>query len=92
MWRVFEGTKARSALRRLPKEILKKYEKWKDIVTLSGPKGLRQFTGLKDEALKGKWFGFRSSRLNLQYRVMYRVVRDQLIVEVIDLNAHDYRR
>ena len=79
-------------MRRLPEEILKKYEKWKDIVILSGPHGLKTFSGLRDEALKGTWFGYRSSRLNIQYRVIYRVVGNELRVEVIDINAHDYRR
>jgi hypothetical protein len=30
--------------------------------------------------------------LGIQYRVIYRVVADQVLVQVIDLNAHDYRR
>lgn len=92
MWVIYEGQKARKALKRLPEEILKKYEKWKDIVVLSGPHGLKAFSGLRDEALKGTWFGYRSSRLNIQYRVIYRVVDNELRVEVIDINAHDYRR
>lgn len=91
MWRIFEGRKTRKSLKKLPIEILKKYEKWKDIVHLTGPQGLRCFSGLKDEALKGRWFGYRSSRLNVQYRVIYRVNGEQFWVEVIDINAHDYR-
>lgn len=92
MWRIYEGLKVRKALRRLPIEILKKYEKWKDVVAISGPTGLRALPGLRDEALKGVWFGYRSSRLNIQYRVIYRIVKDELHVEVVDINAHDYRR
>ena len=91
MWRIVESRRARKSFEYLPEEILKKYEKWKDIVTLSGPQGLRLFSGLKDEALKGTWFGYRSSRLNIQYRVLYRVKGDEFLVEVVDVNAHDYR-
>jgi addiction module RelE/StbE family toxin len=76
----------------LPQEILKRYEKWKDIATISGPPGLRQITGFDDGALAGRWHGFRSSRLGLQYRVIYRVLADKLIFQVASVTAHDYRR
>ena len=92
MWKIYESPKARRSLRKLPEEIIKKYEKWKDIVYLSGPSELRKLTGLKDEALRGRWFGFRSSRLNIQYRVLYKVRNLEVVVEVFDVNAHDYRR
>ena len=77
---------------RLPVEILKRYEKWKDIVAISGPEGLRLIKGFHDEALKGQWAGHRSSRLSLQYRLVYRVERDEIYVQVVDISAHDYRR
>ena len=92
MWDIYEGPRARKSLVQIPLEILKRYEKWKDIVSLSGPRGLRVIRGFRDEALRGDWFGYRSSRLNLQYRVIYKVIGDQCIVEAIDVNAHDYRR
>jgi mRNA-degrading endonuclease YafQ of YafQ-DinJ toxin-antitoxin module len=76
----------------VPQEILKRYEKWKDIATISGPLGLRQITGFNDEALAGAWKGFRSSRLGLQYRVVYRVVADELLFQIESLTPHDYRR
>ena len=47
----------------VPVEILKRYEKWKDIARLSGPPGLRMIKGFHDEALSGEWKGHRSSRL-----------------------------
>jgi mRNA-degrading endonuclease YafQ of YafQ-DinJ toxin-antitoxin module len=52
---------------------LKRYEKWQDIVALSGPAGLRVISGFHDESLSGQWKGYRSSRLGLQYWVIYRV-------------------
>ena len=73
-------------------EILKRYEKWKDIASLSGPQGLRAIRGFHDEALIGKWKGYRSSRLNEQWRVIYRTVADALLVQVIHVTPHDYRR
>ena len=68
------------------------YEKWKDIVRISGPVGLRLIKGFHDETLRGEWIGHRSSRLGLQYRVIYRLVGQEILVEVIDITAHDYRR
>lgn len=38
---------------------------------LSGPEGLRAINGFRDAALSGDWKGYRSSRLNEQWRVIY---------------------
>lgn len=92
MWEVYEHKRLDRQLKRLPKDVLKRYEKWKDIVTISGPQGLRLIKGLHDEALFGKWKGHRSSRLNLQFRVFYRVEGEQVLVEVVSITAHDYRK
>ena len=92
MWQIFEHRDLSKKLLKLPAEILKRYEKWEDIVSISGPSGLWAIKGFYDEALKGKWQGCRSSRLNIQYRVIYKVVGDAFLVRVIDLTSHDYRR
>ena len=76
----------------IPIEILKRYEKRKDIAALSGPSGLRQITGLHDEALSGEWKGHRSSRLGLQDCVIYQVVPGAMQFHVVSITAHDYRR
>ncbi len=73
-------------------EVLKRYEKWKDIVVISGPEGLRHIKGFHDEALKGQFTGFRSSRLGLQYRLIYKIESKKIYVQVLDINAHDYRK
>ena len=59
---------------------------------LSGPQGLRAIKGFRDEALSGDWKGYRSSRLNEQWRVIYQVVADALLVQVVRVTPHDYRR
>ncbi len=92
MWEIFEHRRVSRKLSRFPLEVLKRYEKWKDIVRISGPKGLRLIKGFHDERLRGEWRGHRSSRLGLQHRVIYRVEAQEILVEVIDLTAHDYRR
>jgi addiction module RelE/StbE family toxin len=92
MWEVFEHRRVIRQLKSLPTEILKRYEKWKDIVTISGPQGLRLIRGINDEALSGEWKSYRSSRLGQQFRVIYRIVGNQVRVEVVNVTAHDYRR
>jgi len=92
MWEIYEHHSLVRKLRKLPMEVLKRYEKWKDIVGISGPEGLKLIKGFHDEALKGKWRGHRSSRLGLQYRLIYRIERKVLYVKVIDITPHDYGR
>ena len=91
MWKIYEHKNAIKQLDSLPIEILKRYEKWKDIVAISGPNGLKQIKGFNDEALQGKWKGLRSSRLNIQYRVIYKIENELLFVQVVKVTAHDYR-
>ncbi|MBS0440157.1 MAG: type II toxin-antitoxin system mRNA interferase toxin, RelE/StbE family [Proteobacteria bacterium] len=94
MWRIEEhrSVDKEFSARRVPVEILKRYEKWKDIVMLSGPQGLRSIKGFRDEALSGGWQGYRSSRLNEQWRVIYEVVAQDILVRVERVAPHDYRR
>ncbi|MCH8302205.1 MAG: type II toxin-antitoxin system mRNA interferase toxin, RelE/StbE family, partial [Proteobacteria bacterium] len=70
--------------------IVKRYEKSKDIVEFSGPAGLRLIRGFRDESLRGRWNGHRSSRLGDQYRIIYRIGKKRLYVMVVDVTAHDY--
>ena len=92
MWTIYEHRNALKGLRSLPVDILKRYEKWKDIVAISGPSGLKQIRGFNDESLKGKWNGHRSSRLNMQYRIIYKTEGESLFIQVVKVTAHDYRR
>ena len=92
MWEVYEHRRTIRQKKKLPIEILKRYQKWKDIVSISGPVGLRAISDFNDEALSGQWRGFRSSRLGQQYRVIYEIHRNEVRVDVVSINAHDYRR
>ena len=93
MWQIEEHRRVdRQLSGSVPIEVLKRYEKWKDIARISGPMGLRVIKGFRDEALLGEWKGFRSSRLGLQWRVIYQVVADVLMIQVVQVTAHDYRR
>lgn len=93
MWRIEEHRDVEKDLSDgVPAEILKRYEKWKDIAAISGPLGLKAIRGFRDEALAGKWNGYRSSRLNEQWRVIYKVHGDAMLVRVVRVTPHDYRK
>lgn len=92
MWRIEEHRRVDKQLAGVPREILKRYEKWKDIAMLSGPPGLRLIKGFHDETLSDEWKGHRSSRLGAQFRIIYRTVPEDQLFQVISITAHDYRR
>lgn len=90
MYTILEHRKVGKILARAPSQIKENYLAWKRIVELEGPQGLRFIKGFHDEALKGEWQGFRSSRLSEKWRVIYSVEKEQLIVYVIEVNPHVY--
>jgi addiction module RelE/StbE family toxin len=92
MWVILEHGRLDRQVARATREVLKRYEKWKDVVRLSGPPGVRLIKGFHDEALAGKWKGFRSSRLGDQWRVIYHVDAKRVTYYVESITAHDYRR
>ena len=92
MWRIEEHRRVDKQLSAIPREVLKRYGKWKDVAALSGPPGLRLIKGFHDEALSGEWKGHRSSRLGAQYRIIYRTAPEQQLFQVVSITAHDYRR
>ena len=90
MWYIHEHRKLDKVIAKLPLQVVKKYELWKNIVFRHGPDKLREFTGFRDEKLKGEYEGLRSSRLNIQYRVIYSVEKEQISVYVINIIPHKY--
>jgi proteic killer suppression protein len=90
MWRIEENRDIAKICHKLPVQIVKKYEVWKNIVFCHGPEKLREFPGFHDEALKGSRKGERSSRLSLQYRIIYSVERDIVTVYVLEITPHRY--
>lgn len=90
MWVIKEHRDIRKVTRKLPPEVLNKYELWKRIVFRHGPEKLNEFPGFHDEGLAGKRKGERSSRLSLQYRVIYRIDRNIVTLYVLEITPHDY--
>jgi addiction module RelE/StbE family toxin len=93
MWEILEDKQlAKFLAQSTPIEVVKRYEKWKDVVRFSGPPGLRLIKGFHDEALSGNWKGYRSSRLGIQWRVIYQVKAALLSVNVERVSPHDYKK
>jgi len=97
MREILEHKRLDRKFKKLPIEVLTRNEKWKDIVRLTGPQGLRRIKGFHDESLGGEWKDHRSSQLGLQFRVMqyrviYQVQKQEIIVEVVELTAHDHTK
>jgi proteic killer suppression protein len=90
MWHILEHKSIQKTCRKLPVQVLKKYELWKDIVFRHGPDKLKEFPGFHDEKLKGDRSGQRSARLSIQYRVIYVVKRNIVTIRVLDINPHEY--
>lgn len=91
MWHIREYRNLDKIIAKLPLQVVKKYELWKDIVFRHGPDKLREFPGFHDEKLKGEFEGQRSSRLNIQYRVIYSIEKEIVSVYVIDITPHKYK-
>lgn len=68
MWQVKEQRSIAGACRKLPLQVVKKYELWKNIVFRHGPDKLKEFPGFNDEELKGdiKGSGHRGSICNTE--------------------------
>jgi addiction module RelE/StbE family toxin len=90
MWTIYEKKSLSKSIKTIPLRIRKEYEIWKRIVEFQGTQGLKMLKSYHDETLQGQWRGFRSSRLSLQWRVIYKVEKEQLEIYVIDINAHKY--
>ena len=90
MWVIREHTSILKRCESAPRAVVRKYELWKEIVFRHGPEKLRGFPGFHDEKLKGQREGERSSRLSLQYRVIYAVDRRIVTVFVLEITPHKY--
>lgn len=90
MWQINEHRDIQKICHKLPIHVVKKYELWKEIIFRHGPEKLREFPGFRDESLEGELAGQRSSRLSLQYRVIYSVERDVITVYVLAITPHKY--
>ena len=90
MWHIYEHRRISRSISKLPIQVIKKYELWKDLVFRHGPEKLKEFPGFHDEKLRGERQNQRSSRLNDQFRVIYEIEKETISVNVIELTPHKY--
>lgn len=91
MWVVYETKIVSRSLKKLPNSIQKKYKIWVEVVKNGGSSNLKNFPGFHDEKLQGELRHCRSSRLNIQYRVIYSEQKDIREIIVLKVTPHEYK-
>ena len=79
-------------LRRTPREIIKRLQRWAVYVETTGLIETKKIPGFHDEPLKGRWRGYRSVRLGHKWRVIYKYNKGsgENIIELKEVTAHEY--
>ncbi|MCC7406280.1 MAG: hypothetical protein IT288_17940 [Bdellovibrionales bacterium] len=77
-------------LAKVPDFIRKKVVLWVFLVESNGVWEVMKTPGFHDEPLKGERKTQRSVRLNIAYRLIYRVVSDRVHIELLEVHKHDY--
>jgi hypothetical protein len=86
-WRVLEARSLARQLRRAPQEIQRKYLVWRNLVQRWGP---QLGGGFRVHPLHGAREGQKAARLSRQWRVIFKVLGDQLVVEALEVTPHKY--
>lgn len=84
--------RARKDLKKVPKHIVKTFQRWALLVEEVGLVEVRKIKGFHDEPLVGDRSGQRSVRLSKAYRLFYVALPDGEIniVNVLEVNKHEY--
>jgi len=90
MSRVILNKKAQKQLQKIPVHIARNFRLWAIEVESIGIFEARKIPGFHDEPLTGVRQGQRSIRLSKSYRAFYIEHDDAIIIEVIEVNKHEY--
>lgn len=90
MSKVILNKKAQRQIKKVPTHIADKLTVWIATVEDDGIMETRKLPGYHDEPLKRQRAGQRSIRLSKAYRAIYVEHDDQIVIEVIEVNKHDY--
>ncbi|MBF0233360.1 MAG: type II toxin-antitoxin system mRNA interferase toxin, RelE/StbE family [Desulfamplus sp.] len=90
MNQIIISKKAQKQLQKLPIHIIRKLQTWSAQVEMIGIREVRKISGYHDEPLQGNRSDQRSIRLSKAYRAFYIEYADQIIIEVIEVNNHEY--
>ena len=88
--KVIATKKFEKDLKKMPDFIQKKVIFWVFLVESQGIAETAKSKGYHDEPLKGSRKGQRSVRMNKAYRLIYRVLRGQVEIELLEVNKHEY--
>ena len=86
-WQIIESRLIAQQLPKAPSKIQQKYTIWRDRVRQLGP-NLRG--GYRVHSLRGKRKGQKSARLSRQWRIIFKVFENELVVEALELTPHKY--
>jgi addiction module RelE/StbE family toxin len=65
---------------------------WVSFIEYHGPKAIEEDYKWDDHPLRGKWSGCRSTCISNSGRIIYRIIKDKVIVLVLRVTAsHNYR-
>lgn len=86
--------KAQKNLSKIPKHILIQFDLWVEIIETDGFKSMQKIKGFRDHSLKGDRKGQRSSSLSRSWRIIYQLDEqtNELIIEVLEVNHHEYKK
>lgn len=90
MNKVVLNKKAQKQFKKMPTHIQGKLQSWIESVEAFGIKEIRIIPGYHDEPLTGQKIGQRSIRLSRAYRAFYVEYDDKIMIEIIEVNKHDY--
>ncbi|MBF0203847.1 MAG: hypothetical protein HQK67_05920 [Desulfamplus sp.] len=90
MNQVIINKNAQKQLQKLPLHIVRKLQLWAEQVEMLGIREVRKISGYHDEPLQANRIGQRSVRLSKAYRAFYIEHENDIIVEVIEVNKHEY--
>ena len=83
--------KAQKQFKKVPSHIKNNFQTWSEQVELYGIVKVRKIKGYHDEPLYIHRSGQRSVRLSKAYLAFYIEHKNSIIIEVIEVNKHDYR-
>jgi len=90
MNKIIINRKAQKQIKKLPNYVLTKLQRWAEDVEEFGIEEIRKIPGYHDEPLLADRKDQRSIRLSKAYRAFYIEHKNKIIIEVIEVNKHEY--
>ena len=87
---------AQKDIRNAPLHVARNLKTWAELVETEGLEKTRKISGYHDEPLKGKRSGQRSIRLNIAWRALYKIEKDERgrnivnFISVFEVTKHEY--